>query len=238
MCQFFSAIWTRDNRLLWHWATDHHSDLMALYGLDESREQHFVRCEFTPPESRDETTLDASNWRFRLDEERRPGWFDAEVEGECVKQLQRTLQARILNGPRKMVDESVCVLGPNAVADRLLAGRIHLVIGYAKIADAGYAKIANAGSATIANAGYATIADAGYAKIANAGYAKIDYAGSAKIDYAGYATIANAGYAKIANAGSATIANAGSAKIANAGSAKIDYAGSAKIDNAGSAEAG
>jgi hypothetical protein len=134
MCNFFSAIWTRDKQLCWHWCTDHHSDLMAIFGLKDSSEKHFVRIEFTPPSDL-KTVTDVSTWNFDLDEQRRPGWFDEEDEGECRKKLESIISSHIVNNDRDVLVDGPWILTGDAKVNRVISGRIALMLGSSNVGE-------------------------------------------------------------------------------------------------------
>jgi hypothetical protein len=227
MCEFLSAIVTRDGAVLCEPLLDSHSDLIALFKLREGEAgNNFVRVEFLPRPDRDGKLdySDVDSYELRMDETRIPSWW-AEYAQLVTKYLRDRVKNMIIDEERAIVAGSAWILGPRAKVERLHMCRIIWASQGAVIRDAG--------SATINYAGHSTINDAGYATIRNAGYATIKYACAATIKYAGYAKINDAGHSTINHASSATIHNAGYAKISNAGSAKIDHAGYATINYAG-----
>ena len=126
MCQFFSALYTRTGDLLWHWCTDHHSDLMRIFKLKDEQEQHFVRVEFTPPEDL-ATIVDVDTWKFRLDEERTPGWFDAEAKAAAIAKLKGVVSSHIVTDARDVLTDGPWVLADGANVNTILSGRIALM---------------------------------------------------------------------------------------------------------------
>ena len=134
MCQFFSAIYTRTGDLLWHWCSDHHSDLMRIFRLKDEREKHFVRVEFTPPKNL-ETVADVETWKFRLDEERTPGWFTDEARGEAIKKLKGVIASHIITDSRDVLTDGPWVLAGDAKINTVLSARIALMWGSSNVGE-------------------------------------------------------------------------------------------------------
>ena len=136
MCQFFSALYTRPNgnkpgELLWHWATDSHTDIMAIHKIKEAREGNFVRVEFTPP-TPDKVT-DIKAWNFRLDEERTPSWFDADEQESCIEKLRRLVAKFIVTDEREVLVDGPWVLAKEAKINRLISARVKLMCGSSNV---------------------------------------------------------------------------------------------------------
>ena len=134
MCNFFSAIWTRDKKLCWHWSTDHHSDLMRIFGLKDAVENHFVRVEFTPPGDL-RTVTDALTWNFNLDEQRRPGWFDDEHESGCRKRLESVIASHIVTDERDTLVDGPWVLAGESRVNQIIAGRVAIMLGSSNVGE-------------------------------------------------------------------------------------------------------
>ena len=134
MCCFFSALYTRTGDLLWHWCTDHHSDLMRIFKLKDEQEQHFVRVEFTPPEDL-ATIVDVDTWKFRLDEERTPGWFDAEAKAAAIAKLKGVVSSHIVTDARDVLTDGPWVLADGANVNTILSGRIALMCASSNVGE-------------------------------------------------------------------------------------------------------
>ena len=77
MCKFASIVLTRDSE---HWiaGVDSHEQIIDQRGLhaDGARGPNILRIEITPPEDR--PTAPISEWDYRVDQDIRPRWHDAE----------------------------------------------------------------------------------------------------------------------------------------------------------------
>lgn len=105
MCNFFSALVTRDGKVVWDGNSSSHEDLIAKAGLkdDKLEDRDFVRVEYTPSKN-GLFTLDRKDWAFKVDEKGTlPTWFvnrSEEFEGKvftdgvlpCLKPLKKGLK--------------------------------------------------------------------------------------------------------------------------------------------------
>ena len=107
MCNFLSAIVLRNGDVLTHPMLDSHSDLVAYYALPDTtaHHQHFAKVELTPVD-----WLDPTTWRFRLDEETAPSWWEDVATG-----VEAEMRRRAVGKDR--VDRKDVVAG-HAVAQR------------------------------------------------------------------------------------------------------------------------
>jgi hypothetical protein len=78
MCQFFSALYSKQGHLFYDLDTDSHSDLVRLFKLKDDEfsylRRNWVKLEFVPNLGKDVTQQ--KNWNLVLDEEGAPDWFD------------------------------------------------------------------------------------------------------------------------------------------------------------------
>lgn len=75
MCNFLSALVTRQGEVKYNLYTDSHEDLIELYGLrDNSMMGQFVRVEYRPKNSND--LADVTKYKLYVDEEETPEWFE------------------------------------------------------------------------------------------------------------------------------------------------------------------
>jgi hypothetical protein len=106
MCQFKSGIVLRSEgdkggfKLLMSPWTEHHEDLITIHKLKDTR-LNFARVEFSPESM--ETAHKVETYKLKIDDERRPEWFDAEMEELVVKKMADYIQSII-------VDSEVCLL--------------------------------------------------------------------------------------------------------------------------------
>jgi len=122
MCEFMSAIWTKQGDLLCDPSLiDSHEDLIALHGLRDEGHlgaggRDWIRVEFTPPDDGSKIA-DVSLWNLNIDEETMPCWVDRDVIRErCAARVQRM----IVNE-----DKPILVGGPFII----VRGKIDKVVG-------------------------------------------------------------------------------------------------------------
>lgn len=171
MCQFFSALVLRNGDLRHHPMLDSHSDLVQYFGLRDDRlgHDHFAKIELTPGDD----WLDPATYRFRLDEETTPAWWNevaVDAEAACRRVVERMI---IRTGERRLIVDGCWIVGGDATLTDVRGGRlmrvqdsasIQHVWGSASIRDVwGSASIRGVGdSASIQNVGgSASIRDVG-----------------------------------------------------------------------------
>lgn len=79
MCQFKSGIILKNKIILAPEGNESHSDLLESLGIKDTRENAmrvFVRAELLPKD--DNKAIDISEWRFNVDQDITPDWFDAD----------------------------------------------------------------------------------------------------------------------------------------------------------------
>jgi len=84
MCQFFSAIITKDS-ILFDKNIDQHEELVRLAKLDDATmNPDFVRVEITPID-KDVFNHNPNNWKFKIDQDLIPDWLDKAVAEERTR---------------------------------------------------------------------------------------------------------------------------------------------------------
>lgn len=81
MCRFKSGIQLKNRNVLTSIYNDSHSDLLKDLKIEDSRynaETKFVRAELIPPN--DNIAADISEWRYNVDQDIVPDWFDLDRE--------------------------------------------------------------------------------------------------------------------------------------------------------------
>ena len=89
MCQFFSAIITK-NGIIFNSATDSHEDLLEQAGIkDDSSSPDFVRVELLPKDH-DIFNHQLDNWELKVDQDIIPAWFNKEsTESKAKEAIQQ-----------------------------------------------------------------------------------------------------------------------------------------------------
>jgi hypothetical protein len=130
VCNFLSALVLRNGDVLTHPMLDSHTDLVTYFQLPDTTayHQHFAKVELTP-----EDWLDASTWRFRLDEETAPGWWE-DVAASAEAALRARAQAMVItSGEKRLIVDGCWIVGGDAVVRDVRGGRILRVQDSAQI---------------------------------------------------------------------------------------------------------
>jgi hypothetical protein len=130
MCKFFSCLVTQQADILWHEATDSHEDLVAHFGLNDTRIGPFVRVEFTPPQAIDVGDID--KYVLKADEVITPEWFEPMRES-VTERISSLVRPMIISDERKFVLGGVWVLRGNANVHSLKNGRIIAMCGSSQV---------------------------------------------------------------------------------------------------------
>ena len=99
MCKFKSGIILKNKIVLAPEGNESHSDLLESLGIKDTRENAmrvFVRAELLPKDNNKAT--DISEWRFNVDQDITPDWFDADpgrYEGEFRSVVKDYLKDKI-----------------------------------------------------------------------------------------------------------------------------------------------
>jgi len=126
MCNFLSAIFTRDGRLFCQpQYTDSHSDLMAAYGIKERQTdapvQQFVRLELIPPEP---FVLDMAKWQETIDEHEVPAWFDNAKRFDAFEQMREIIINAVITDTRDMLLGGFYILADKALIREMRGSRV------------------------------------------------------------------------------------------------------------------
>ena len=118
MCNFKSAIVVRDERekggfrlLLSPW-TEYHSELITIFKLNDGKLLHFARVEFSPDEMKNAHLVE--KYKLKIDEERKPEWLDAEMEGKVTTKLADYIKSIIVTGDVSLLIGGQFVIAPGA----------------------------------------------------------------------------------------------------------------------------
>lgn len=144
MCQFLSAIVTRQGDIYSHPLTDSHTDLITLFNLKEGKAaQNFVRVEFT---AQGADIFDVNKYKFRVDETRTPAWFDDEVLGMTIVKLRVLVKKCIIVDERPLLIGGTYLIGDKAKIAKVSSARIIAVHAGAYMAGAYMARANMAGA--------------------------------------------------------------------------------------------
>ena len=91
MCNFFSAIITKDD-IIYDPQTDAHEDLIEKAGLDDTTSKpDFVRVEMNPKDG-DIFNHDMDNWKFKIDQDLLPDWWTEDFIQSAEERAKQALQ--------------------------------------------------------------------------------------------------------------------------------------------------
>ena len=129
MCNFMSAIVTRDGRLLRHDWIDAHEDLVYLHRLRDDKPPQaasFVRVEFAPPADDPQAIADPTRYALRLDEPDAPAWWDDELRGRVVSDLRGVIERMIVRHTAPILAGGAWIIAGNV--GRVLGARVVAVV--------------------------------------------------------------------------------------------------------------
>ena len=118
MCQFKSAIVVRDEgakggiRLLMSPWTESHSELITIFKLRDNDRLTFARVEFSPSSMAKAYLVE--EYKLRLDEERMPDWWNAEIEVDVTERMRAYIKSIIVDGDVELLIGGQFVIAPNA----------------------------------------------------------------------------------------------------------------------------
>ena len=94
MCQFFSAIVTRQGKLFYNKFTHSHENIIRLNNLIEGiQHDNFVRVEYIP-QNNEFWNLD--NYKLKIDENIVPNWFNETIQNNIILELDNVLKSMII----------------------------------------------------------------------------------------------------------------------------------------------
>jgi hypothetical protein len=124
MCQFKSAIVVRDEgskggfRLLLSPWTESHSELETLFKLRDGKiKPLYAKVEFSPKDLAEAYKVET--YKLTIDEERKPDWFDGEMQEKVAAKLADYIKSIIVDG-----DVELLIGGQFIVAPKARIGRI------------------------------------------------------------------------------------------------------------------
>jgi hypothetical protein len=133
MCHFKSAIVVRDAKsnggfrvLLSPW-TESHSDLILLHNLRDDGRLRFARVEFTPA-SIGGAYL-PGKYTLRIDEERTPDWFDAEMKERVADHMRAYIKSIIVTGEVALLIGGQFIVAPGAKVQSAKTMVANVVLG-------------------------------------------------------------------------------------------------------------
>ena len=137
MCEFKSAIVTATGDLLHNPFTDSHEDLVRLFKLNDTAtvrgEPRFCRVEFKP-ENRD-GLADVDKYVLRVDEERKPEWFDEKMEKSTVAKLRLIIAGMIISGEVDILIGGAYILAKGAKVGTVKNALIHVMMPQSKVGE-------------------------------------------------------------------------------------------------------
>ena len=131
MCNFLSAVVLRNGDLRMHPMIDSHAELVEYFKLPDATKfvSHFAKVELTPPADPGNNWMDVSQWKFRLDEETAPVWWE-DVAERVESDLRRRAEGMILrDGDHGLIVDGCWIVGGAAQIREVRSGRIMRITG-------------------------------------------------------------------------------------------------------------
>ena len=134
MCKFLSAIVTRRGDVFCNPMIDSHEDIIEYFDIKDGKVNHIVRVEFSPVEEKDLDKIEL--YKFRVDEESTPKWFDEELKDKVIRKLKSILKGIIITEDRKILVEGAFIISGSKIGKvldcrivSLCGGTINAVCG-------------------------------------------------------------------------------------------------------------
>ena len=122
MCQFKSAIVVFDEqqkggfRLLLSPWTESHSELATIHRLSDDGRLRFARVEYSPKSM--ETAHLIEGYALKIDEDRTPEWFSAEMKDQVTDKLRSYVSGMIVTGKVELLIGGQFIIAPGAEVTR------------------------------------------------------------------------------------------------------------------------
>jgi hypothetical protein len=126
MCKFYSAIVTREGKLLHNKFLTSHEDLVRYFNLNEgsrsiANDPNFIRVEFYPVNDK---YCDIKDYKLEVDESSIPEWFD-KYKKSITKELTVIVKSMIrLSENISILAGDVVIIGQNTVVDKMVNSHI------------------------------------------------------------------------------------------------------------------
>ncbi len=135
MCQFKSGIVIKDEqskggfKLLMSPWTESHSELCTIFNLNDTAKAklYFARVEYSPPSM--ETAHLIEGYKLKIDEERTPHWFDAEMKEAVTEKMKQYVTNMIVTGDVQLLIGGQFIIGPGAKVKCAKAMVINAICG-------------------------------------------------------------------------------------------------------------
>jgi len=118
MCQFKSAIVVVDEqqkggfRLLLSAWTESHSEIATIHRLSDDGRLRFARVEYSPKSM--ETAHLVEGYALKIDEDRTPEWFSAEMKEQVADKLRSYVSGMIVTGKVELLIGGQFIIAPGA----------------------------------------------------------------------------------------------------------------------------
>jgi hypothetical protein len=127
MCKFYSAIVTREGKLLHNKFLTSHEDLIRLFNCNEgvrnvSNDPNFIRVEFSPENQK---YCDINDYKLEVDENSTPIWFDELLRDTITEELTNVVKSMIrLSENISILAGDVVIIGQNTIVDKMVNSHI------------------------------------------------------------------------------------------------------------------
>ena len=126
MCKFYSAIVTREGKLLHNKFLTSHEDLIRYFNLSEgckglTNDPNFIRIEFWPVNGK---YCDIKNYQLDVDESSIPSWFE-QFKKPITKELTGILKSMIrLSENISIIAGDIVIIGQNTIVEKMVNSHI------------------------------------------------------------------------------------------------------------------
>ena len=143
MCNFKSAIVTRNGDIFSYDETDSHEVIITAVGFKDDgsliASRSWVRVEFNPPKDSSKIT-DSSKWVLKVDETSAPDWWD-EIKAKVREDLWLLVKRSMVDDARKCLIGGAWILLPGAKVQQMVGSRVVLVVKGADLSGANLSRV-------------------------------------------------------------------------------------------------
>jgi hypothetical protein len=132
MCQFFSAVLTKNGDLLYNLVLNSHEEIIELFKIKDTQAaffgQNFVRLEFVPDLTKNLSKPEA--WTLKLDERETPEWYDPD---KAQEKCWDVISGIVVSDERETLTTGHYILTENAVVKKVINSHILFMNGRSKV---------------------------------------------------------------------------------------------------------
>ena len=197
MCQFFSAIVTK-NDIIYDLNNDQHEELIKKANLNDSTlKPNFVRVELI---NKDVFDRNLNNWKLIIDQDMIPEWFNKDIVEQRVKKLFASIYDKII-----LIDQKDVKLHNRRV---FIKNSSVIAYGHSSVKAYGKSSVEANGQSSVEAYGYSSVVANGHSSVNAFDHSSVEAYGNSFIAATDHSSVEAYGYSSVvANGCSSVVAN-------------------------------